>query len=189
MDYKTISFACLAATWCVACSRPVSRATGIITIPADSGFQVVSSERALSSFKPAREPVLEGGECVNSEVRTAGVRQLIVHFPNRKDPETAIVVFVDSSGKVIRYIENRGVPRPSKSLDEMQTQMRELVRTYIQVDYVIDEATISNSGPAQKPYVVRGSVKQLENAQTVGDLRTRAALVRQICERKTGALE
>jgi hypothetical protein len=182
MIFKNLGFGLIGLTSLFACNRPIAHQTAVVSIAADSALRVVSGARALDNFKPAREPVLDDGECVSSELRATGVRHFVAHFPNRKEPETAIVVFVDSSGKMVRYVENRGVPRPGKSMEEMQTQMRALVRTYIQVDYVTDEAMVSNRGPNQSPVGVRATVAQVENTKSLGDLRSRAALVRRLCE-------
>jgi hypothetical protein len=136
---------------------------------------------ALTRFEPAREAKLEEGECTPSELPDAAGQRLTVNFPNRREPDTSITIVVDPRGALLRYSESRGVPTPSKNIEEMQAQMQQMTRTHIQLDYVTGEAMAGNTFPGQPGRGVRGSVAEFENSAALGDLRKRVDLVRRIC--------
>ncbi|TVP42445.1 MAG: hypothetical protein EA350_15755 [Gemmatimonadales bacterium] len=146
-----------------------------------SSSLLVEGSSALPGFQVAREPNLEGGECIPGDLPDAAGQRLTVHFPNRREPDTLIVLLSDSAGQLLRYTETRGVPAPAGTMAEMEAQMARIVRTQIRLDYVTGEAMVVNSGAGQQPRGIRGAVTEFENSATLGDLRERADLVRRVC--------
>lgn len=170
----------LAAVTLSACAGP-TRSGPAEALTVTSSTVLVEGNSALPGFQVAREPSLEGGECAAGDLPNARGQRLSVHFPNRREPDTLIVLMVDAAGALLRYSETRGVPAPAPTMAEMQDQVARIVRTHIQLDYVTGEAMVGNSGAGQQARGVRGTVDEFENSPTLGNLRERAEMVRRIC--------
>jgi hypothetical protein len=137
---------------------------------------------ALAEFEPARDAVLEGGECRRSPLRQDGGERLGAYFPSRADPETLITMMVNADGEGLQYQEIRGVPKPRKSIQEMEAQTRNMVRTHVQLDYMTGKASVKNTVPGEVGRGVFGTVADFESSPVLGDLRARADLVRRVCD-------
>ena len=110
-----------------------------------------------------------------------GALRYIARFPNRREPDTSIMLFTDGSGKILRYVEDRGVPRPGKTVEELRAQMDQMVRTHIQLDYVTGEGSASNLVPNNTAAGVRGAVADFDRSPLIPSVADRAAVVRKVC--------
>jgi hypothetical protein len=134
---------------------------------------------SLGAFQPARQAVMYGGQCVDSTTSEDGSLRLVAHFPDRFRPETAVAVFLDGSGRMVRYIETRGIPAPGDP-ERVMAELREIVQTLIQLDYITGEASARNRNDGTGGRIV-GTVRQLENTKTLGNLPARADRARAVC--------
>lgn len=146
------------------------------------GAVLQSGLDALREFSAQVEPQYEHGECmvVRNEPEP-GVRTLVVHFPDRKAPHTGVAVTLDADGKLVRYIENRGIPKPNKDPAAIQEEMRRMPRTIVNLDYVTGQAIAHNTGGEKRPSGVRASVKEFERAGVVRDIPVHVSVVEALC--------
>ena len=154
----------------------------IIRVRADASFTAERGREALERFSPAREAVVEGGECVGRAMPRQEITSLAVFFPSRAKPDTHIAILLDSAGKVLRYNETRGIPSPNTDRAALQAETTGLTRTIIQLDYITGQAFAANAGPGQDGTGVVGLVTEFEGSEVLGDLRARASRVMELCD-------
>jgi hypothetical protein len=92
-----------------------------------------------------------------------------------------VTITENAEGRVVRYVENRGIPRPNASLDSVRAEAARIPSTTIQLDYVTGEALVMNAGGGEPTRGVRGTVAEFERTQVLGDLVARTADVRRLC--------
>jgi len=141
-----------------------------------------SGSDALQEFSARVEPEYEGGECVMIRNEpTPGVRTLVVHFPAREQPHTSVTITVDPAGKLVRYREARGMPKPGEDWAATQEQLRTIPRTMVSLDYVTGEAMAHNVGGGEVAIGIRGNVQEFEAAGVVRDVQARVARIEALC--------
>lgn len=155
-----------------------------------SHFPARSDSAAVARFQPALEAVEMGGECVVRSAPAPGVRQLSVYFPSRAESESMVSITVDSTGRLLRYNENRGLTRlpglagatTPAARDSAFAAARQRTRsTRILLDYVTGRALVTNEGGGQSTEAVTGTVVQFEKLDKLGFPHQRAERVRTLC--------
>jgi hypothetical protein len=141
-----------------------------------------SGSDALEEFSARVEPEYEGGECVmiRSEP-TPGVRTLVVHYPAREQPHTSVSITLDPDGKLVRYREARGMPKPAEDWAATQEQLRTMPRTMVSLDCVTGEAMAHNVGGGEEAMGIRGHVQEFERDGVVRDIQARVARIEVLC--------
>ena len=83
--------------WVGACAK--QKPEPIVRVRADAVFTPERGREALERFSPARQPVLDGGECVGRAMPRQEITSIAVFFPSRAKPDTHIAILLDSAGK------------------------------------------------------------------------------------------
>lgn len=159
----------------------------VVARASEGALLMRSGSDALREFNARVEPQFEGGECVMVRNEpTPGVRTLVVHFPAREQPHTSVTITLDPAGKLVRYRETRGVPKPNEDWAAMQEQMRTMPRTMVSLDYVTGEAMAHNVGGGEEAKGIRGNVQEFEGAGVVRDVQARASWIEALCVHEGG---
>lgn len=145
--------------------------------------QLVSSSARgnVAMHQPLREAVLSNGECRVEDPRDSEVRAVSAIFPNRAEPETSIMLELDGDGRLIRYRETRGIPRPASTIEEMQQQTTMMARTQIQLDFTTGQGLMLNFEPGQPTRSVTGMNAEFQRPPFLDDFEERVATVRKLC--------
>ena len=147
----------------------------------------------LADFQPDL-PAVEGPfECTGREVFDPNMIAVYAHFPNASDSKATVVVFVDSTGKMVRYAERRGPPiRPavppgleSRATAAQVAAAAGAVRsTTINLSYERGVANVANRGGGQPDQFASGSIGLVGPIDKFGRPFDRAARVLIQCEVK-----
>jgi hypothetical protein len=166
---------------------PSSAATGVrVSEP----FRAVRSPAALRAFVPEVDAPESGGECLTTRTGGSGALTVTAFFPNRTAADLQVTTTFDSSGRLVRYHESRGVPRfqgitistPPAQRDSMVRAAQERVRTTtISLDYAIDQAIVSNRGGGKPTDAVLATVREVERLEKLGPPIARLERMRKLC--------
>lgn len=162
------------------CTGPPRRTVPINTV-SSSVVEMQIGPEALAEFDPVRPAVEEGGECREWERPGVVGMSFTAHFPNRASPEAMVTLAFDDAGEIARYTEIRGVPKPSRSVAEMEAQVAEMDRVFINLDYATGEASVRNMQPGGTGRGVFATVEEFERSATLGDLEARLRRTRELC--------
>lgn len=184
-----------------ACSSPARQAAPLDTAvppPATVRTRVMVGDRfsprtdaaAIAAFVPEIAPVDSGGECDITRTGGNGATVASVAFPRLANAQTRMSVTFDSSGRLVRFSERRGVMPPLRFGPEVtaaarDSAFRDAVRrvrsTTITFDYVIDQAVVMNSGGGRPTDAVLGTVRMFESLERLGPPRAHVARLRALC--------
>ena len=149
-----------------------------------------SGANALAEFEPTLPPVDEGGECVVSASPVRGARQVTAWFPTRGAPKAMVNLTVDSTGRVIRYSERRGVPMypelpPGSTAATRDSLMlaaqRDLTSTVVMLDYAAGRAMAHNVTGMQPGAGVTGGIEAFATSDKLGRPAEREKRVIDMC--------
>ena len=95
----------------------------------------------------------------------------------------------DSSGRLVRYSERRGIPDMSTSKGLKIEQLDSLIRaqeaktrsTTVSLDYGIDQGIAMNRGGGKPTKAVIGTVREIEQMDKLGPTTARLERVRKLC--------
>jgi len=147
-----------------------------------------TGDAALREFKADVEADETGGECQLLRTGGSGATIVTAYYPRRTDALFQATITFDSSGRVVRYNERRGVPRlPRTGLTV--TQLDSAIRaaeastrsTTISMDYPIDQAIATNRGGGKPTTAVLGTVRAMESLASLGPPSARLERVRKLC--------
>jgi hypothetical protein len=122
---------------------------------------------AQRAFRPARPAVDRGGECVVRQMAGSTERLITGYFPSQADAEVMVVLTVDSTDRLLRYDEQRGVLKvdtqtPSGARISVDSALRAAEAatrsTSIWLDVRRNEAGAMNRGGGRPTEVVVGLV-------------------------------
>ena len=152
--------------------EPVTTATG-----AQAAKQFVADVKADET----------GGECMLTRTSGNGALTATAFYPTRTASATQVAVTFDSSGRVVRYFEVRGITHVPPGLNREQvdsarraTQLS-LRSTSISFDYGVDRAFALNRGGGKTATGVTSSVRDMENLDNLGRPAARMERMRKLC--------
>jgi hypothetical protein len=147
-------------------------------------------DAAMRAFVPDVQIDEKGGECRTSRTEGSGAVIVSANYPTQKAADLQITVIFDSSGRLIRYVERRGMPqiiganvsRGPAVLDSIFRAAEAKVRsTTIQLDYAIDQALVMNRGGGRPTEAVMSTVRAAEQLQSLGKPAARLERMRALC--------
>jgi hypothetical protein len=145
-------------------------------------------DTALRAFVPDVAAEETGGECQLLRTGGSGATIVIAYYPARSNARLQVNVTFDSSGRLVRYNERRGIPhRPRGRLTP--AQLDSAVRadeaanrsTTVSLDYAIDQAIATNRGGGRPTSAVLGTVREMESLTSLGPPAARLERVRKLC--------
>ena len=166
---------------------PASVASTVVTT---GSVLLQSGATALAEFEPTLPPVDEGGECVVGTSPVRGARQVTAWFPTRESAKAMVILTIDSTGRVIRYSERRGVPRypelPPGATAAMRDSLmlaaqRDLTSTVVMLDYAAGRAMAHNVTRPQPGSGITGGIEAFATADKLGRPAEREKRVIEIC--------
>lgn len=109
---------------------------------------------ALADFRADVPPVEEGGECQVRPQPRDGVREVTAYYPSRAGARAVVALTVDSTGRLLRYSERRGLVSTPPASDttaagreaQFAAAMLATRSTTISLDLVTGLARFSNTG-------------------------------------------
>ena len=147
------------------------------------------SGRRFDSVTPRLEFVSSGGECVRTALPEAGLTAVTATYPSVREGSSAVTLVVDTAGRVLRYIENRGGLRslaPGETPRSAPADADE-PRVTIQVDYETGQALVVNRGGGMPDELIVGTEADLERAPRLGNVASRSRAVLELCEGRRNA--
>ena len=200
-------FALIAGAWVAACAKPaatppptptatsaVAIASAIRIVPmSGSGTMIEEPVTTASGPVAAREFVADakpdesGGECMLTRTSGNGALTATAFYPTRTASTTQVGVTFDSSGRVVRYFEMRGIPHTPPGLRREQVDsarraiQASLRSTSISFDYVVDRAFVLNRGAGKPATGVTASVREMETLENLGRPAARMERMRKLC--------
>jgi len=177
-------------------TTPSSTPTVRTTTPAQrtdvfigESFSPRTGDAAIRAFVPEIAPVDSGGEC--NVIRTGGSGATIVSasFPSRTAAQTQATITFDSSGRLIRYSERRGVAKIPSTKGMTDAQRDSTIRTAnsatrstsISLDYAIDQAIVMNRGGGKPTDAILATVRAIERLEKLGPPIARVERMRRLC--------
>jgi hypothetical protein len=152
-------------------------------------FSPRTGDAAIHAFVPEIAAVDSGGEC--NVIRTGGSGATIVtaSFPTRTAAQTQATITFDSSGRLIRYSERRGVAKIPSTKGMTDPQRDSTIRTVsaatrstsISLDYAIDQAVVMNRGGGKPTDAILGTVRAIERLDKLGPPIARVERMRRLC--------
>lgn len=191
-----IATALVAGVLLIGCARSKSPAPS--RAPAETAarsydvfVRVPPAEAAsLAAFEPDL-PAVEGSfECGRREVMSPNMTMVSASFPTRAEAKATVVVFIDSTGKIIRYAERRGPPiRPAVAPGqesratpaEVAAAAAAVRSTMISLDYGQGRASVSNRGGGRPDQSMSGAIDVVASMPKFGKPLERAARVQAQC--------
>lgn len=130
-----------------------------------------------------------GGECLVTRTAGSGAMTVTGFFPRRSAPQTQMSVTFDSSGRVVRFSDRRGVPKPLVTTGMTPQQRDSAVRattsvvrsTSISLDYAVDQALVMNRGAGKPTDAIMGPVRTIEKLEKLGPPTARLERLRRLC--------
>jgi len=152
-------------------------------------FSPRSGEAAIRAFVPDVAPVDSGGECSTFRTPGSSATMVTASFPTRAAAHTQATVTFDSSGRLVRYSEVRGVAKISgaagMSVAQRDSAFRAAINarrsTNITLDYPVDRAIVINRGGGRPTDAITGSVRAVESLERLGPIKARVERVRRLC--------
>jgi hypothetical protein len=147
----------------------------------------------LADFQPDLQAVDGPFECGSREVMGPNSISVSSAFPSWAQTKATVVVFVDSTGKTIRYAERRGPPirpdvPPGQEAHATAAQVAAAVAavrsTTITLDYVRGRATVANRGGGRPDQMTSGGINVVGSMERLGKPLDRAARVVAQCDVK-----
>jgi hypothetical protein len=148
---------------------------------------------ALADFQPDLGAVDGPFECETREVMGPNSIAISSSFPIRAQTKATVVVFVDSTGKIIRYAERRGPPiRPGvppgqeahATAAQVAAAAAAVRSTTITLDYGRGRAMVANRGAERPDQMASGGIDVVGSNEKFGKPLDRAARVLAQCEAK-----
>lgn len=151
-------------------------------------FVPLRGAAALRDFKADVAADETGGECQLLRTGGSGATIVTAYYPHRADARFQATITFDSSGRVVRYNERRGVPhlpRTGLTAAQLESAIREAEAstrsTTISMDYPIDQAIATNRGGGKPTTAVLGTVREMESLASLGPPAARLERVRKLC--------
>lgn len=156
---------------------------------AGESFIAGRGQAALDAFVPDVQAEESGGECNLSRTGGSGATLVTAFYPARATARMQVSVTFDSSGRLVRYSERRGIAHtgPTTGLTMLQVDSARraaeaVVRsTTISFDYAIDQAMIMNRGGGKPTVAVLATVRAAEEQKNLGKPKARLERMRKLC--------
>ncbi len=148
---------------------------------------MASGAQAAKDFVADVKPDETGGECTLLRTSGNGALTATAFYPTRTASKTQIGVTFDSSGRVVRYFEMRGIPHvpPGLRREQVDSARRAIEATLrstsISFDYAVDRAFAMNRGGGKPAAGVTSSVRDMENLESLGRPSARMERMRKLC--------
>lgn len=151
-------------------------------------FRALRGDSALRAFIPEIAAQESGGECSIMRTGGSGATTALAYFPAKVKAMMQVSITFDSSGRLVRYSERRGVPEmPTKGMK--LEQLDSLVRaqeaktrsTMVSLDYAVDQGMAMNRGGNLPVVAVSGTVREIERLDKLGPPSARLERVRKLC--------
>lgn len=170
---------------------PAAPSTRVLLIPQTSPRPAMVSDEAAAAWRASTPAPAIEGTCTARRMPEPGVQSYTLSSRNDDGSTNSSTVFVDGTGKVLRYSEARGLPRvtieatdlsPAQRDSAVRAQLGAGPRTVITLDYVTGEATaIDTDAPRDQPAGIRGSAASFDTLPNMGPPRARSAAVLARC--------
>jgi hypothetical protein len=152
-------------------------------------FSPQSGDAAIQAFQPEIAAVDSGGECVVTRTSGSGAMTVTAYFPSRRGPQNQMSVTFDSAGRVVRFADRHGIPKPLVTTGMTPPQRDSALRaslnsvrsTSVSLDYAIDQAVAANRGGGKPTEAIIGSVRALEHLEKLGPPAARLERLRRLC--------
>lgn len=177
-----LSFATVLAVGAAACGgRPAPPRETDVLIGRPSS-RPNATPAALARFRPAQPAPDTSGVCEPRVMRIGSGRQITMWIPDRATARATIAAIFDSTGRLVRSSERRGViavrtPGGAKSMEEVRRAFdaaEAAVRTtMLSFDYVIDQALLTNRGGGQADETVMARASEAGALESLGRPRAR----------------
>ena len=164
-------------------------ATRDVFVATGASFRPVRGDSALRAFVPEVAAQESGGECSVTRTGGSGATMVMASFPARTKALMQVNITFDSSGRLVRYSERRGVPDMSATKGVRFEQIDSLIRaqeaktrtTSVSLDYAIDQGIAMNRGGDRPTIAVMGTVREIERMEKLGPPTARLERVRKLC--------
>lgn len=151
-------------------------------------FSPARGDSARRAFVPEIAADESGGECSINRTLGSGATMAIAYFPARVKALMQVNITFDSSGRLVRYSERRGIPETSSKGLKLE-QLDSLIRaqeaktrsTSVNLDYGIDQGMVMNRGGGKPINAVIGTVREVERMEKLGPITARLERVRKLC--------
>ena len=149
-----------------------------------------SGDAAIRAFRPQIAAFDSAGECQLMRTSGSGATRVMAMFPSRIGSKSRVSLAFDSSGRLIQYSESRGVvpavhlppTMPRAQLDSaFRASMAASRTTDISLNYALDQALAVNRDGERTTNAVIGTVRSMENLESLGNPRARMERVRKLC--------
>jgi hypothetical protein len=162
--------------------------TGTRVMIRDS-FSPRTGAAAIRAFVPEIAPVDSGGECMVSRTGGSGATLVSATFPTRAAAHTRAMITFDSTGRLVRYSEQRGGAKIPSTAGMTNAQRDSTFRaamsavrtTSISLDYAVDQAIVMNRDGGRPTDAILGNVREIEKLEKFGPLTTRIERIRKLC--------
>jgi hypothetical protein len=162
--------------------------TGTRVMIRDS-FSPRTGAAAIRAFVPEIAPVDSGGECMVSRTGGSGATLVSATFPTRAAAHTRAMITFDSTGRLVRYSEQRGgatIPSTAGMTNAQRDStfraaMSAVRTTSISLDYAVDQAIVMNRDGGRPTDAILGNVREIEKLEKFGPLTTRIERIRKLC--------
>ena len=164
-------------------------ATREIFMSTGASFRPLRGDSALRAFVPEIAAQESGGECSVTRTGGSGATMVMASFPAKVKALMQVNITFDSSGRLVRYSERRGVPDMSAMKGMRIEQLDSLIRaqeaktrtTSVSLDYAIDQGMAMNRGGDKPTIAVMGTVREIERMEKLGPPTARLERVRKLC--------
>lgn len=173
---------------------PAAPSTRVLMMPQTSPRPALVSDDAAAAWRASTPASAIEGTCTARRMPEPGVLSYTLSSRNDDGSTNSSTVFVDGTGKVLRYSEARGLPRvtieatglsPAQRDSAVRAQLGAGPRTVITLDYVTGEATaIDTDPPSGQPAGVRGSAASFDTLPNMGPPRARSAALLARCAQR-----
>lgn len=157
-------------------------------VAVSDAFFPIRGDSALHAFVPDVRADESGGECSLTRTGGSGATTVIAFYPTKAKPRMQVSVTFDSSGRLVRYGEMRGVPRfetkgvrPAQFDSLMKAAEASIRSTSISLDYAIDRAIVMNRGGGKPTNAVLGTVRAVEREDKFGPPTAHLEHMRKLC--------
>jgi hypothetical protein len=135
-------------------TSPPSGATRVTDVLIPVAIHPVRGDSAIRAFVPDIAASDSGGECSLMRTTGSGATNVLAYFPARASARMQVTITFDSSGRLVRYSERRGIPHIGPTVGMTMAQVASALRageaavrsTSISLDYPVDQAIVSNRG-------------------------------------------
>lgn len=182
--------ACASATRTPPSTPPKASASSDVFVRRGAEFFPSSGEAAIRAFRPQIAAFDSAGECRLTRTSGSGATRVMAMFPSRVDSKLRVSLAFDSSGRLIQYSESRGIvpavhlppTAPRAQLDSaFRASMAASRTTNIDLNYALDQAVAVNRDGERTTSSVIGTVRSMENLESLGNPRARMERVRKLC--------